>query len=130
MACIKLYAYCDEKNMCQVEVSNDYFHQIEGSYSTDYLDGLGFFNRKHEQQGFQYTPESAINQGNYAEYFDDGRELTVSKIYTVDDFNDSTIYLNCNGDIINGCDWSYDNQNKNILCSVEGLTKFYDELEE
>jgi hypothetical protein len=36
-------------------------------------------------------------------------------------------YLNCNGNIINGCDWSYENQEKYKICAVEDLKMFLKE---
>ena len=39
-------------------------------------------------------------------------------------FDDNPIYLNVDGQIINGCDWSYDNEKTHILCNVEDIEKF------
>lgn len=39
---------------------------------------------------------------------------------------DTIFYLNCNGMIINGCDWSYDTQDNNPdiqICKVDELAK-------
>ena len=38
MACLRWYSYCQEKDMCLVNVSNDIFHSSEGNYNTELLD--------------------------------------------------------------------------------------------
>lgn len=120
LACLKLYSYCSDKECCQVHVSNDYFHANEGCYSTELLDGLSFFSRKHEKEASYNI--GLINEGFYAENYGDGRE---NKQYgfEVDDnmVNDGEVYLNCEGNIISGCDWSYESQRnkKNIVCNVK-----------
>ncbi len=127
ITCLKMYSYCNEKETCKVDVSNDYFHAEDSNYNTELLSGLAFFNRKFEKEAEYYE---GINQGYYLENYGDGRELEENSIYSIDDFNDTAIYLNCLGEIINGCDWSYDNQNEHILCKVDELTNFYNNLEE
>lgn len=129
ITCLRLYAYCDEKDMCSVEVSNDYFHQVWGSYDTELLEGLGFFRRKYSQEGHYYDGNSAINQGRYAELYSNGRELKELPIVTRDDFDEAEIYLNTKGQVINGCNWSYKEQGEHVLCRVEGLTDYYNSLE-
>jgi len=126
---LRLYSYCDEKDMCFVHVSNDYYHQVEGSYSTELLDGLSFFSRKFDKEGFNYNNnETVIRQGRGEDF--GGADLETYDITTKDDLNDTQIYLNCNGDIVNGCDLSYKNQDKHILCKVQDLTEFIEELED
>ena len=39
-------------------------------------------------------------------------------------FDKNTLYLNVNGDIINGCDWSYENQDLHFLCKVDSIESF------
>jgi hypothetical protein len=129
--CLKMYAYCYEKDMCSVVVSNDLYHANENSYNTELLDGLSFFSRKHEKERDNYGGGSAlIKEGRAAENFDCRTVFPAQKIKSQDDFNDVNIYLNCNGQIINGCDWSYLNQSKHILCKVDQLEMFYNSLPE
>ncbi len=126
MACLRWYAYCEDKERCLVHVSNDYYHS-HVSYNTELLDGLAFFGRKYTEEAHFYK---GINQGNYAENFNDGREEYSSEILTEEDFEDATIYLNCKGQLVNGCDWSYENQEDNVICKVEDFTGWMDNLQE
>jgi organic radical activating enzyme len=129
MFCLRLFSYCDEKSECNVHVSNDYYHQLEGSYTTELLDGLSFFGRKFDKEGFNYNnDETVIRQGRGEEF--GHSELDCPNIETKDDLRDTNIYLNCNGDVVNGCDLSYKNQNDYVLCHVDNLTEFVNGLED
>ena len=137
VAALKWFSYCEDKDSCQIHVSNDYFHQIEGRYSTELLDGLSFFGRKFETEGDTYGTDgsnggvTAINQGNYAENYGDGQEEVADSFEDCEELKyNASLYLNCKGYLINGCDWSYENQHKNILCQVQDLTQFLDEFDE
>ena len=129
MFCLRMFSYCDEKEQCTVHVSNDYYHQVEGSYTTELLDGLSFFRRKFEKEGWDYyRGDTVIRQGR-GEGFSNGQDLSYSDIETKEELNDTTIYLNCNGDMINGCDLSYGNQELYVLCHVDDFTDFVNGLE-
>lgn len=131
VACLKLYSYCWEKEMCMVQVSNDYYHAEEGNYNTNLLDGLSFFSRKSEKESDNYgAGRYLINEGRALSNFGKGgRDLDISPIEDAEDFNESEIYLNCNGEIVNGCDLSYVNQKKHILCNVSELAQYYNTLD-
>ena len=129
IACLRLYVYSEDKESNMVVVSNDEFHASEENYNTELLDGLSFFSRKHIKEGYNYAGGSTlIREGRAAENFNCRTIFPVSDIKTIDDFNDASIYLNAKGEIINGCDWSYVNQSKHILCKVGQLTEFYESL--
>jgi len=130
IACLKWYSYCSEKSMCCIHVSNDYYHAVNSRYDTDLLDGLSFFSRKFSKESYDYSDIQLINQGLYAENFNDGRDETESIIESKEQLLEETnLYLNCNGDIINGCDWSYDNQESHVLCDSLGLSEFINKLD-
>ena len=131
MECLKLYSMADEKDLCRVDVSNDYFHASEGNYNTELLAGLSFFGRKFDEENYDYNGgKGLITEGNGENFV--GRMNSVCVIESLDDLMDTEIYLNCNGDIINGCDWSYDSQDdpKHKLCAVAGLSDFIEGLED
>jgi len=122
--CLKLYAYCDEKNVCTVQVSNDNYHMAEGTYDTELLDGLGFFSRRETEEARRIN---LIDQGRAAEFELGGRE-NIDYAFTVEDDDDTPrvdegeVYLNAKGYIVSGCDWSYENQEEHIVCHVDNLT--------
>lgn len=130
--CLRMYSFCGDKEFCQVEVSNDLFHANEGNFDETLLSGLSFFSKKFENDGYNYHyGDSLIKEGKAKTELGMGRETdkgqTKSKM-DLDTFNDSDIYLNCKGEIIYGCDWSYANQRYHKLCNVDELTYFYSEL--
>ena len=61
--------------------------------------------------------------------YDCRKYLEETPITSQEQFNDSDTYLNAEGNIINGCDWSYENQDDHILCNVEGLQDYYNQLD-
>jgi len=52
--CLKMYSYCDEKEFCSVDVSNDIYHSYECDYDISLLSGLSFFKFKFEKNNFDY----------------------------------------------------------------------------
>ena len=133
IACLKLYAMSDEKEACRVDVSNDLFHAGEGSYDTELLDGPAFFGRKFSEEHYDYQDgRSLISEGNANENGMGSRANTAPDIETQEDLQNTEVYLNVNGDIINGCDWSFETQDSGeyTLCKVGGLSEYVDGLEE
>lgn len=129
MACLKWYSYCGDKEMCSVQVSNDMYHANQDTYTTELLDGLSFFSRKYAIEG-EDIYRNLISEGYAKEYNIGSRELEPLEIKTQYDLSDTEIYLNCNGQIINGCDWSYSSQNTNKLCHVSELSDYIESLPE
>jgi len=129
LACLRLFSYSDDKEGCQVQVSNDVFHSNEGNYNTHLLDGLSFFGRKFSEERYEYDRyRSLISEGRAKDNFGDANKVSITKIECKDDLDGTDVVLNCNGQIINGCDWSYVSQRKHILCSVDKLSEYYNSL--
>lgn len=127
----RLVSLCDEPDECYIDVSNDPYHAFEGMYDTKLLDCLKGVRLKWRQD-WSFKDATLINEGNAKEncLVSSPREQSVTSVSCRDDLDDTELYLNCEGVIINGCDWSYDNQPNYELCSVGQLAKFYGELEE
>jgi hypothetical protein len=129
LVCLRLFSYSQSKDLCSVHVSNDVFHANEGNYNTELLDGLSFFSRKFSEEGYDYNRyQFLINEGRAKDNFGTHRKVHVSEIENKEDLNNTEVVLNCNGQIINGCDWSYASQKKHMLCSVDKLSEYYDSL--
>lgn len=126
MFCLKMYSYCDSRESCCVELSNDIYHKKEGKYDINLLQGLSFFGKKFEVDNFNYNGGTSLksegrNEGSY-------NKPRVHKV-TLENLEDCIdLYLNCKGEIINGCDWSYKNQRKHKLCDVGDLELYYANL--
>lgn len=126
--CLKLYAYCEDKERCSIQVSNDMYHGDEGGFDDELLAGLSFYSKRNEED---YAEINLIDEGlaNENGIASNGRLNSVSEIETQENFNDAEIYLNCKGKIINGCDWSYSSQDEYIICDVKNLKEYYNNLE-
>jgi len=131
LTCLKLYSYSQCKEVCAIHVSNDVFHANEGNYNTELLDGLSFFGRKFSEERYDYDRyRGLISEGRAKDNFGDTRMVSITEIEKKDDLNDTAVVLNCNGQIINGCDWSYESQDEYVLCDVDKFSEYYDSLPE
>jgi len=126
---LKLYSYCDDKESCSVQVSNDYYHKIECTYDISMLEGLKFFSKKYGKDGYDYDNDTFLKTEGRREGKKNKPIVIDEKRITVNEFEDEVeVYLNCKGEIINGCDWSYTNQKLHKLCDVGELSNYYQEL--
>jgi len=117
LACLKWYAYCDDNEVTSVELSQDAFHDEEGQDDYDILKGLSFFSLRERSDSDGVTPEGR------AKDWGTGRELDRESFYVDEEENgfrisEGMVYLNCKGELIGGCDWSYRNQTKHKICDV------------
>lgn len=135
MRCLELYSMADEKEMCAVKLSNDHFHQdcasLEGlngdiQKSSKLLSGLSFFREMWKDYNESYRG-NWLNQGNYKQNYNDGNDPLHCDPRYENEFDEITFYLNCKGYIINGCDYSYKDQDKarNIICHVDDFADWY-----
>jgi organic radical activating enzyme len=134
--CLQLYAMANDKEICQVQLSNDMQHET-GYINTELMDGLKFFGKKHENDYFNYFDRNSgvLYEGTAKDYMseDMARPTYIKEVVTKDDIDETEIYLNCKGNIINGCNWSYDSQDNRpelLLCKVEDLAEFYNGLKQ
>lgn len=126
IACLAWYLYSDEREMCAVELSNDYYHSIEDSQEESLLNGLSFFRKKYQDDNHE---TKLIREGNARDITDEeGRTVKAefdSEYQGESIVITSEVYLNCEGNVIKGCDFSYDSQRlpENILCNVKDFRK-------
>ncbi len=130
---VKWYAYCidnyGEEECCGVALSKDEFHEQIDGHNVALLSALSFF--RPEDKNTDFSKAMLINQGRaeglsprdyrkrenlpetlYAEECGDG-------IYI-----ESTLYLSCTGDIVLGCDHSYENMPNNTIGNVSDIDAF------
>lgn len=129
VACLRWYAYCDDKENCGVAMSNDYFHDVEGTHDTELLDGLSFFELRTKKTGAE-DHQNLIIDGNAEDNMYDGTPPEDIDIDDIRYLDDEEVYLNCEGDIVIGCDWSYRRQKNNVLCRVQDFADTYERLRE
>lgn len=136
-AVMRFYAFCTDNEMSGVEWSNDIYHDDpeptkgfqylkmltfakpkwqEESKPVFYGNGAEEFNRRHFENGkWKYAGGGIIDEGRASYSVPAQRALEVHRMelseYDEDEtVEESEIYLNCKGWIINGCDWSYERQ--------------------
>lgn len=126
LAVMHLYLLCDEREMCRIDFSNDRYHEHEGEYPEDGpLRVFKFFHYKNSYGSVRdyNSDENWLNQGRYEEYMGDGREVDAESYYVDEEgINEGALYLNCEGYVIAGCNWSYELQRDpfyQICLSVE-----------
>lgn len=119
MAVMKLYIYCDEKEMCQLAISNDGYHTDEDNNKTleeNYLKLSVFrFTEKREENNGDYYNDLVLPEGRGWDY-GSGKEKTIYGFDNIESDNISgMIYLNVNGNILPDCDMSYESQENPLL---------------
>ena len=129
LAVFELYLYCEDNEMSSLDISNDEFHY--GQFGIKDLEAFKFTRKKYKdgERTQTYDREGTghlINEGNYFDNYNDGRVNHPEVIGNMDQDlfeesghigNEIRLMLNCNGDIILGCDWSYESQEDHILCN-------------
>jgi hypothetical protein len=120
----RLYKYCSENEISSLAISKDRFHErVDYSYATEdyleYFEEVGILSEKEvytvigEGRGWGVPPhEEEYEIGDYGV---EGKE---------NDITTGNLYLNAKGNIIAGCDWSYESQDlpHNIICKVEDFS--------
>lgn len=122
--CIKLYNLASEKDLCSVQTSSDIQHTyyMDDTFTDSLMNALKFASKRDEDRN--YMDGGAIDQGNASFNCPNAREEIVYD--WIENIEDTIFYLNCNGMIINGCDWSYDTQDDNPdvqICRVDEFAK-------
>lgn len=148
LSLIKLWLYCSENEISGVDISNDNFHNMDLiERNLKKFQTLSFVKYKYfpRQNGFYYDtcpepnkfpdyiykmenePDRILAQGRGVDWGDQ-KVTTTTWDNFLEEPDDAEFYLNCNGDIILGCDWSYEEQEEHKLCHVQDLPKYLKEL--
>lgn len=131
LACLELYAMAEYKDGCAVDVSNDIFHNAEGCYDMELLQGLSFVKKKFHTDEYDYNKFSTIlGEGRGANYSINETEYPEHE--TQEEIMMNMLYLNCQGNMLLDCDLSYETQEMKeaIFCKVEDLTSTIETYEE
>jgi len=116
---IKLYSYCDDNEISALNYSNDEYHEMNPK-AVDRLKVFSFTSAKYIESP-RY--ENILAEGRAENWTD---RIVKPDIYDLEDgdIRDGTVYLNCEGNIIAGCDFSYKNQRdkNNIICHVDDFS--------
>lgn len=124
--CLDWFVYIMDCNggyapeMSAVELSTDAYHEKVSNSSLFRLSALSFFiPPENETRWFPVL----LNQGR-AEKLNLKKKEIREETFEIEDnrIEEGTIYLNCKGEIIAGCGWSYKNQSKHKICDVKDFS--------
>ena len=117
---LKLYSYCSDNEISSLVVSKTKYHWPEGyPHRQTIYDGLSFF---HPELRKELRKESIIGEGRAIDYGLGYRSIEPEKIEVEDKGNcirvENMIYINCKGDILTNCDFSYESQDEYKIGNV------------
>lgn len=111
LAIAKLYCFCEDNEISSLDISRSDFHDsYQDETEIAKLKCFSFFNEKTR---LNYDSHAILDQGRAKTYLQirDRKPLSDELILHTDYGTiEGDLYLNVNGDIIEGCDWSYVNQ--------------------
>lgn len=133
LAVMRLYCHCDDNEISALNYSNDAYHDKMKMENIKKLEVFKFTSARNRSE---YENNNVLNEGraktngignhgvkhdlsyflgDISEYVDTSQDNAI--------IDNMTIYLNCKGNVICGCDWSYKNQDKkeNIICNVNDM---------
>jgi len=123
---IDWWQYCDDNEITAVHYSNDMYHPDSADLEDNIhkLSVLRFVSEKYSPKSLAIDAKHLIAEGRGSKI---GANRKLNR-YTFEvtewedgaSIQDNEVYLNCDGNIIAGCDWSYASQRKkeNIISSV------------
>lgn len=129
----RLHHWCDSNEISAIQISNDQFHEWAscGEKHRDAHKLLDFAELnglecsfKYSMKYFQPSYHDCISEGRAENWSDKKNELKKFDYEIWDDdvlhFEGTELYLNCKGNLIRGCDWSFESQEKkeNIISHV------------
>jgi len=114
----RLFLYCKDNTISNLKWSNSPWHEVINRENIEKLKIFPFFSQKYSTM-FQKTNKSLQAQGRATKIGGRNSICETFKIHNNKIYN-CELYLNCFGNMIDGCNWSYSSQNKreNIICSI------------
>lgn len=132
----KLYYYCSENDISAISISGDEYHEQVGRTSFKYkledafelmgisidIDVRSTFPTTrilNEGRGKQYGSNRFVRKPEISIEYEDEEDYSNFCV------TEGELYLNCEGNIISGCDWSYESQrlSRNIICKASDNIK-------
>lgn len=124
------WAYCNasdycEEDYCGVAISGDEFHEDIDDDAYLILSGLNYFRKFDKKTDFSRT--ALINEGRAKEISSSAYQKSEPEDLYLDvtrvskdllDISGASLYLNAKGNIVVGCDWSYESQDERKATNV------------
>ena len=120
VACLEFHLFCTDNEISQINWSNDSFHKLNDR-NVRLLKLLSFASPKYDDSHKDKFIPAVIAEGR-GEKFGGRKPTEECFVFDDDRITEGNLYLNCLGEIISGCDWSYKNQSKHKICNVSELT--------
>jgi hypothetical protein len=119
MSCLNAYACCEDNEVSLVQWSDDIYHEDQASDRMKKMIKALSFGKARGDSGLDRT---VLHEGRADNW---GGEKPEGDLCDCDDdgYYSGLIYLNCDGLIIEGCDFSYENQPNHAICHVSELTQ-------
>jgi hypothetical protein len=116
---IDLYTYCEYKEGCMLQYSNDKFHDDIDTINIEKLKAFSFTSAKDNKK-YPLDTEGLLNQGRAFYGWGAWREVIIYKKDICDNCIEGNLYLNAIGNILPECDLSFDSQDNEylIICNV------------
>jgi len=125
-----LYFFCDDNEVSAVEFSDDPYHDPRSDRLYWELSELAEFELQGLHVGKKmHLEDGLIRQGRCNWGY---RDMKPEKlVYRLEDpeadesdlyVQEPAVYLNCKGNIVLGCDWSYADQDRHVLCTADQFT--------
>ena len=129
----RLYNFCSDNEISCIDISCDQYHDRIQSRRISFKNELEYIMEYEygiteivscRPEHINY--ESIIAEGRGVQYgsgkYFEAPEIRIEQWEDDGEYKitESDIYLNCDGNVINGCDWSYESQNDpdNIICAA------------
>lgn len=124
------WAYCNSSGYCEedysgVAISNDEFHEDIDDDAYMILSGLKYYRKNDKNTDFSVA--ALINEGRAKALSSSAYKKEEPKDIYLDvtnlganflDISGASLYLNAKGDIVVGCDWSYESQDMRKATNV------------
>lgn len=115
----RLHNWADSNEISAIDISNDKFHMgnPQAYKLLDYAEMNGMENCHFKYNKFKPDYENCISEGraeNWSSRKSNAPEFMIrtEKDQDIIGYIEGELYLNCKGNIINGCDWSFESQDK------------------
>jgi hypothetical protein len=131
----ELWQYCRSNIKSCLDISNDKFHDID--LIEENLKRLSVFSftklkfpRERGYSIYDYDLYNDMIGEGYGKRYTDRTLDSPNFKKQLESGAPAEIYLNSKGNIVFGCDWSYETQDKNYLCHVSDLQYYIDKIKD
>lgn len=127
---IKLYSLCEDKEECSFDKSIDNYHNVYSTKNFTIYEALSFYKERkntYTEKNTLYMGKAKDNSLGYRELYEpeiSEDDYYINKDNSLELYSGIELYLNAKGNILFGCDYSYEEQEERIICrSADNITE-------